>query len=85
MVPPEPELIWLLSTLFGATSHGHPAPPDRHPRKSWLRPLLDWALVSAANAPLARPKVAVSKRVVSFFIFIGYSLLSREGKMRFPR
>ncbi len=34
-------------------------------RVGW--PLLDWAPVSAAGAaPLARPKVAVSKRVVSF-------------------
>ncbi len=29
--------------------------------------------VCRRTAPLARPKVAVSKRVVSFFIFIGYS------------
>ncbi len=43
-------------------------------RQELAWPLLDWAPVSAARAaPLARPKVAVSKRVVSFFIFIGYS------------
>ena len=74
MVPPEPELIWLLSTLFGATfSRASGATwPASAEELAW--PLLDWAPVSAARAaPLARLKVAVSKRVVSFFMFIGYS------------
>ncbi len=62
--------ITAIHIIFGATFGGRPGHPY-HCRRVRLRPLLDCALDSAANAaPPARPRVAVSKSVVSFVIFI---------------